>query len=329
MLPNLTMKTTRLAAGAALASLLVLAACDQQGTRLERARELADATLDQISGRAVVEPGADQTLLAASVMDRAIAGTLVNDIAFEAESERAKFAIGSIIAKPKDIQTVAFDEEDALMMGEDELFEEVEPAMAMVEEAPASAGSDAPVAAPAPAESRSLVRPARLMPTVKLDPAAPEESQNQIANATRELERTATKEPAPQPRTRSLAPRSMEAVPETRRVAARKLARRSVISGDAIRKQQDANSVMLDTLSKYGMDGQVALSREGQMVIQIGSDGADPTRFNPENAAARLQASFLAVDSGAGCPDTTDLVTIQSNAALATECIVKDLRASG
>ena len=140
MLPNLTMKTTRLTAGTVLASLLVLAACDQQGTRLERARELADATLDQISGRAVVEPGADQTLLAASVMDRAIAGTLVNDIAFQAESERAMFAIGSIIAKPKDIQTVAFDEEDALMLEEDELFEEVEPEMMVVEEAPASAG---------------------------------------------------------------------------------------------------------------------------------------------------------------------------------------------
>ena len=331
MLPNLTIKTTRLAVGAALASLLVLAACDQQGTRLERARELADATLDQISGRAVVEPGADQTLLAASVMDRAIAGTLVNDIAFQAESEKAMFAIGSIIAKPKDIQTVAFDEEDALMMEEDELFEEVEPEMMMVEEAPAAeaGAAEAPVAAPAPAESQGLVRPARLMPTVKLDPNARQESQDQIAKATRDLERTAAAEPVPQPRTRSLAPRSMEAVPETRRVAARKLARRSVISGDAIRKQQDANSVMLDTLSKYGMDGQVALSREGQMVIQIGSDGADPTRFNPEDAAARLQASFLAVDSGAGCPDTADLVTIQSNAAMATECIVKDLRASG
>jgi serine protease len=112
-------------------------------------------------------------------------------------------------------------------------------------------------------------------------------------------------------------------------MAARKLARRSLVTRDAIVAQRDANSVMLDTLSKYGMDGQVALSREGQMVIQIGSEGADPTRFGPEDAAAKLQASFLAVDTGAGCPDTVDLVTIQSDAVMATECIVKDLRASG
>jgi serine protease len=97
------------------------------------------------------------------------------------------------------------------------------------------------------------------MPTVKLDPAAPEETREGIAKATRELEQTAAAEPVPVPRTRSLAPRSMEAIPAPRRLEAKKMARRSVITGDAIRKQQDANSVMLDTLSKYGMDGQVAL----------------------------------------------------------------------
>tara|TARA_R110001599_G_scaffold18744_5_gene72540 strand:+ start:80 stop:2389 length:2310 start_codon:yes stop_codon:yes gene_type:complete len=328
MLPNLTGKTNRYAIGAVVTSFLLLAACDQQDTRLERARELADATLDQISGRAVVEPGAEQTLLAASVADRAIAGTVVNEIAFKAESERARFAIGSIIAKPKDIQTASLDEEDALFI-EEEFFEDVEPDMAIMEEAPTDAG-EAPVMAapPPPAAAPGEVRPARLMPTVKLDPNAPQETRNEIAKATRELEQTAASEPAPAPRTRSLTPRSMEAVPAPRRLAAKKMARRSVITGDAIRKQQDANSVMLDTLSKYGMDGQVALSREGQMVIQIGADGADPTQFTPEKIAA-VQASFLAIDDGAGCPETTDLVTVQSNAALATECIVKDLRESG
>ncbi|WP_439619718.1 S8 family serine peptidase [Hyphomonas sp.] len=328
MLPNLTGKTTRYAIGAVVTSLLVLAACDQQNTRLDRARELADATLDQISGRAVVEPGAEQTLLAASVMDRAIAGTVVNEIAFQAESERAMFAIGSIIAKPRDIESVAVDEEDALLMDE-EFFEEVEPDAAMMEMAPGAA--DAPVMAappPAPPAAMEDIRPARLMPTVKLDPNAPEATREDIAKATRELEQTAAAEPVPVPRTRSLAPRSMEPVPAPRRLAAKKLARRSVITGDAIRKQQDANSVMLDTLSKYGMDGQVALSREGQMVIQIGADGADPTQFTPEKVEA-ARASFMAVDTGAGCPDSADLVTVQSNAALATECIVRDLRASG
>ncbi len=324
MLPNLTRKTTQIAIGAAMASLLVLSACDQQGTRLERARELADATLDQISGRAVVEPDADKTLMTASVMDRAIAGTLVNDMAVQMAGEKSMFAIGSIIAKPKDIQPASVDEEALLMMDEEDLFEDIESEEAFIEEAPAAA----PPPAPAPSTSMELAQPARLMPKVKLDPDAPEESRQQIAEATENLERAAAAEPAPAPRTRSLAPRSLQAAPAPKALAAKKLARRSMITGDAIRKQQDANSVMLDTLSKYGMDGQVALSREGQMVIQIGADGADPTRFTPEQVAM-VQQSFLAVDTGAGCPETTDLVTVQSNAALATECIVQDLRASG
>jgi len=324
MLPNLTRKTTQIAIGAAMASLLVLSACDQQGTRLERARELADATLDQISGRAVVEPDADKTLMTASVMDRAIAGTLVNDMAVQMAGEKSMFAIGSIIAKPKDIQPASVDEEALMMMDEEDVFEDIESEEAFIEEAPAAA----PPAAPAPSVSAELAQPARLMPKVKLDPDAPEESRQQIAEATQNLERAAAAEPAPAPRTRSLSPRSLQAAPAPTALAAKKLARRSMITGDAIRKQQDANSVMLDTLSKYGMDGQVALSREGQMVIQIGADGADPTRFTPEQVAM-VQQSFLAVDTGAGCPETTDLVTVQSNAALATECIVQDLRASG
>ncbi|MBU1289309.1 MAG: S8 family serine peptidase [Alphaproteobacteria bacterium] len=326
MLPNLTRKTTQIAIGAAMASLLVLSACDQQGTRLERARELADATLDQISGRAVVEPDADKTLMTASVMDRAIAGTLVNDMAVQMAGEKSMFAIGSIIAKPKDIQPASVDEEALMMMDEEDVFEDIDSEEAFIEEAPAAAPPAAP--APAPSVSAELAQPARLMPKVKLDPDAPEESRQQIAEATQNLKRAAAAEPAPAPRTRSLSPRSLQAAPAPKALAAKKLARRSMITGDAIRKQQDANSVMLDTLSKYGMDGQVALSREGQMVIQIGADGADPTRFTPEQVAM-VQQSFLAVDTGAGCPETTDLVTVQSDAALATECIVQDLRASG
>ena len=330
MLPNLTRKTTQIAIGAAMASLLVLAACDQQGTRLERARELADATLDQISGRAVVEPDAEKTLMTASVMDRAIAGTLINDMAVQSVGEKSMFAIGSIIAKPKDIQPAAIAEEEALMMEDEDVLNDLEEDFVDTEEVPAGspAPQPAPAAPPPPAASMELAQPARLMPRVKLDPNAPEESQQQIAQATQDLERAAASEPAPVPRTRSLGPHSLESAPAPTRQVARKLARRSLITGDAIRKQQDANSVMLDTLSKYGMDGQVALSREGQMVIQIGSDGADPTRFTPEQVA-NAQQSYLAVDTGAGCPETTDLVTVQSNPALATECIVQDLRASG
>ena len=39
--------------------------------------------------------------------------------------------------------------------------------------------------------------------------------------------------------------------------------------------------------------------------------------------------NFLAVDAKLECPDNPDMVTVQSSPVLATECIVKDLKASG
>ena len=324
MLRKLTSKPARLVVGTAMASLLALSACDQQDTRLERARDLADATLDQLSGRTIVEQDGTPALESADVMDRAIAGTLRNDMNFETASEQPMFAIGSIIAKPKDIppaEPMALETEDDVFLADPEALAET-----------AEEGADAPaVVAPAPSTSRSLtlVEPARVMPKVKLDPNARSKSLNEIDKATEELERTAESEPAAPQQTRSLSPRSLEAAPVQEKEAARKLARRSVISKDAIRAQRDANSVMLDTLSKYGVGGEVAMSREGQMVIQIGDDGGSPTRFDAQSGPKSAFQSFLAIDHKIECPEDPDMMTVQSNPVMATECIVKDLRASG
>lgn len=333
MLRKLISTPGRLALGTALASLLVLSSCDQQDTRLERARDLAEATMDQLSGRTIVEPDAPKPLEAADVMDRAIAGTLRNDMNFETASASPMFAVGSIIAKPRDIppaEAMAVVEDDEVFLEDPEAFDEFSDDPVEAESAPAAeSDATAPITS-APAPSRSLsVQPARVMPKVKLDPKAREKTLQEIDKASRQLEQTAAKEPSPTARTRSLNPRSLESAPVQEKVAARKLARRSVISRDAITAQRDANSVMLDTLSKYGMGGEVALSREGQMVIQIGEDGGSPTRFTPAGSPRNTMQNFLAVDAKLECPDNPDMVTVQSSPVLATECIVKDLKASG
>ncbi|CAN0342245.1 unnamed protein product, partial [Scytosiphon promiscuus] len=333
MLRKLISTPGRLALGTALASLLVLSSCDQQDTRLERARDLAEATMDQLSGRTIVEPDAPKPLEAADVMDRAIAGTLRNDLNFETASASPMFAVGSIIAKPRDIppaEAMAVVEDDEVFLEDPEAFDEFSDDPVEAESAPAAeSDATAPITS-APAPSRSLsVQPARVMPKVKLDPKAREKTLQEIDKASRQLEQTAAKEPSPTARTRSLDPRSLESAPVQEKVAARKLARRSVISRDAITAQRDANSVMLDTLSKYGMGGEVALSREGQMVIQIGEDGGSPTRFTPAGSPRNTMQNFLAVDAKLECPDNPDMVTVQSSPVLATECIVKDLKASG
>ncbi|WP_375208575.1 S8 family peptidase [Hyphomonas jannaschiana] len=318
---NQSTKSARLLFGAALTSLLLVSACDRQGERLERAREIADASLKQISGETVVEQ-ANKTdpMRSVPVEARAIAGKVISDISGKPTNKPA-FAVLSVIAKPADIPPA----EAMAEIDDGELFLEDETALA-------EAMEEAPVAtAPAPrapaSRSLELFQPEMgIAPRVKLDPKAREQSLQQIEEATRALETTAQTQPAPLKKTRSLQPRSLESAPVEEQMAARKLARRSLVTRDAIVAQRDANAVMLDTLAKYKMNAEVTLSREGQMVIQVA--GAGPTLFTPEDAKDP-SLSFLAIDEGKGCPDPNDLDAIEADPVLATNCFVDDLRASG
>jgi serine protease len=318
---NQSTKSARLLFGAALTSLLLVSACDRQGERLERAREIADASLKQISGETVVEQ-ANKTdpMRSVPVEARAIAGKVISDISGKPTNKPA-FAVLSVIAKPADIPPA----EAMAEIDDGELFLEDETALAEAMEEPPVAAAPAP-RAPA-SRSLELFQPEMgIAPRVKLDPKAREQSLQQIEEATRALETTAQTQPAPLKKTRSLQPRSLESAPVEEQMAARKLARRSLVTRDAIVAQRDANAVMLDTLAKYKMNAEVTLSREGQMVIQVA--GAGPTLFTPEDAKDP-SLSFLAIDEGKGCPDPNDLDAIEADPVLATNCFVDDLRASG
>lgn len=321
LMSNQSTKSARLLFGAALTSLLLVSACDRQGERLERAREIADASLKQISGETVVEQ-ANKTdpMRSVPVEARAIAGKVISDISGKPTNKPA-FAVLSVIAKPADIPPA----EAMAEIDDGELFLEDETALAEAMEEPPVAAAPAP-RAPA-SRSLELFQPEMgIAPRVKLDPKAREQSLQQIEEATRALETTAQTQPAPLKKTRSLQPRSLESAPVEEKMAARKLARRSLVTRDAIVAQRDANAVMLDTLAKYKMNAEVTLSREGQMVIQVA--GAGPTLFTPEDAKDP-SLSFLAIDEGKGCPDPNDLDAIEADPVLATNCFVDDLRASG
>lgn len=321
LMSNQSTKSARLLFGAALTSLLLVSACDRQGERLERAREIADASLKQISGETVVEQ-ANKTdpMRSVPVEARAIAAKVISDISGKPTNKPA-FAVLSVIAKPADIPPA----EAMAEIDDGELFLEDETALAEAMEEPPVAAAPAP-RAPA-SRSLELFQPEMgIAPRVKLDPKAREQSLQQIEEATRALETTAQTQPAPLKKTRSLQPRSLESAPVEEKMAARKLARRSLVTRDAIVAQRDANAVMLDTLAKYKMNAEVTLSREGQMVIQVA--GAGPTLFTPEDAKDP-SLSFLAIDEGKGCPDPNDLDAIEADPVLATNCFVDDLRASG
>ncbi len=321
LMSNQSNKSARLLFGAALTSLLLVSACDQQGERLDRAREIADASLKQITGETIVDH-ADKAdpMRSVPVEARAIAGKVISDISGQPTNKPA-FAVLSVIAKPADIppaETMAEIEDGELYIEDETLLEEP------LDEPPA-----APAPAPRAPSSRSLefFQPEMgIAPRVKLDPKAREQSMQQIEEATRALESKAEAQPAPLKRTRSLQPRSLETAPLEEKRVARKISRRSLVTRDAIVAQRDANAVMLDTLAKYKMNAEVTLSREGQMVIQVA--GAGPTLFTPEDAKDP-SLNFLAIDEGKGCPDPNDLEAIEADPILATNCFVDDLRASG
>ncbi len=321
LMSNQSTKSAHLLFGAALTSLLLVSACDRQGERLERAREIADASLKQISGETVVDqPDKTDPMRSVPVEARAIAGKVISDISGKPTNKPA-FAVLSVIAKPADIppaEAMAEIEDGELYLEDDAFLEEA------LEEPPAAAAP-----APRAPASRSLemFQPqVGISPRVKLDPKAREQSLQRVEEATQAMETRAGVQPAPVKRTRSLQPRSLESAPVEEQMAARKLARRSLVTRDAIVAQRDANAVMLDTLAKYKMNAEVTLSREGQMVIQVA--GAGPTLFTPEDAKDP-SLSFLAIDEGKGCPDPNDLEAIEADPVLATNCFVDDLRASG
>lgn len=324
LMSNQSTKSARLLIGAALTSLLLVSACDRQSERLERAREIAEVSLRQITGETIVDQADKKDpMRSVPVEARAIAGKVISDISGQPTNKPA-FAVLSVIAKPADIPPA-----EAMAEIEDgDLYIEDEAALAEAMEAPVAAAPAPDAGARAPASrSLELFRPeVGISPRVKLDPKAREQSLQRVEEATQAMQTRAKVEPAPVSKTRSLQPRSLESAPVEEQLAARKIARRSLVNREAIVAQRDANAVMLDTLAKYKMNAEVTLSREGQMVIQVA--GAGPTLFSPEDAKDP-SLSFLAIDEGTGCPDPNDLEAIEADPVLATNCFVNDLRASG
>lgn len=324
-------RTAHAAIAVALGGAAFLAACDQIDTRIERAREIADASVDQISGETVIDP-TYRNLENAALADRALAGTVMAEFVVD-EEERPMFAVGSIIAKPLNIPPVESVElaDDAELIEEElEYFDSPEgEAMLEAEEEVARAAPPPPLPAPVvvdgPGSADIVAQPARVMPKIKLDPRAAQESREEIEEASRKLEDVATKEGTQRLQMRRLSKEDLQAMAPEERVEARKIARRAPVARSVVRKQIDANTVMLDTMTKYGVGGEVALSRQGEMVIQIGADGASPTQFTGSSAPEE----FLARAETAECPDDPDAEEIRRDLAVATACVVQELRASG
>jgi len=131
------------------ASLLVLAGCTDTEERTERATDLASAAMQQINGRKVDRTDRRSSLERAKVDERAVAGTLRNDMTVRTASASSRYAVGSIVVKPVEVLEVPLAMVAAPELNEEEL--PPEPEMVM---------SDAP----APAAPRSGGRSRSLLP---------------------------------------------------------------------------------------------------------------------------------------------------------------------
>lgn len=305
-----------------IAAAALLAACDQVDLRLDRAKDIADASAGQISGETVVDPSA-RNLNAASVDDRALAGTVMAEFVIDDE-ERPMFAIGSIIAKPRDIpvsEAVMFEAEE-LTAEELEYFESVE----------ADASLRGLEALPPPPEEQPAVpdgaplQVEKALPKITIDPRSATRTRQEIARAGSEIEKIIVEEPYAQRRAKQMTPEEFKTLPVEQKTEVRKLARRESVSETTVRRQLDANEVMAQTMTRYGFGGEVALSRQGQMVIQIGADGASPTQFRGKGLGP---ADFIVRADEFKCPDNIQPEQVGNDLALATACVVRDLRASG
>jgi hypothetical protein len=119
-------KRRNLAAGLmALATAITLAACDRTEERIDRAREVTEAAIDQVAGNGEAAPkGTDMESVPLEA--RAFAGSIQTEpmIVNTESAPRSRFAIGSIIAKPRDLPQLPTPTE-ALVMQRPELAEEL------------------------------------------------------------------------------------------------------------------------------------------------------------------------------------------------------------
>ncbi|MEM9669377.1 MAG: S8 family peptidase [Pseudomonadota bacterium] len=265
-------KSGRLGLVSALAFSLGVSACDLQEERAERANTILDAALQQIAGEQPSgTPG--RLLERLTVQERAVSG-IRKAAAGETDVygvQPSRFAIGSIIAKPRAI----------VAMEEAVLSEEIRAAVQSVE--PETTAEVQEVQKSSEARSTSPQEPSqRKLNTPPPRPASPVLQNRAAMRASRKLARA----------------------PEIRDI------------------QRNAETKMIDTMNKLGLDGSVRAASGGNMVIDI---FADATQFDGQIAGRPLMSRTI----HKGCPEDFTPEMARDDKVLATECLVEALQDSG
>ena len=312
---------------------LALSACDRQEERVDRAQTLTGDVWDQITGNDVGQER--NTMADVPVEARAFAGRVqAQSLPAPAQSRQARFVIGSIVAKPRDLPPpVAM----ASVMAEPEIAMDV-----VVDRG---------------AEAKIIVPDAETIEKARIDPDVIRKMENPVSKRRNITVVDPSVEAAPQPMRREVMlpkaplkdrmqrlpvpegePQISEVIvaepapietPQERmqrlpQLQPKQAQRAMTMQNEALVRQLRAEDRMIEAATKYKVAASIQRSRSGQMVIEIGSDAMKPMMMP---AMVGQQAS-VAIDDDLVC-DTDAALAEGANPLLAMECVIEDLQASG
>ncbi len=339
----------------AAAGALLLSACGDRQERIDRASELASASMKQINGRKVEKTDKGSTLERADVEQRAVAGTLRNDMTVRTASAGSRYAVGSIVVKPAEVLEVSLAMVSAPEITEDEPEEMVVlEETVMLEESTADESEFESLPAPRPVPLPRPTRPDLQRPGApKVRSLSPPPILKKLPQAER-LQKTRSLVQLEQPKLQELKIQTVQKLEakelqrlqtldefkslepeELKPIAAKRalqVANRRLAESDVAQKlKTDAETLMYQKMEKLGVSGHVEKTRAGQMVIQIGRQGPNLKQLADGTAIEEVGLPEIALSDEAICEDpaTIDPGLLQTNAQLATECMIKELRASG
>ena len=313
-------------------SALLLTACGDHEERIERASDLASEAMKQINGRKVDTTDRRSALERADIDQRAIAGTLRNDMNVRTASAGSRYAVGSIVLKPANVVEVPL----ALVAAPEIADDVVEEAIILEE-----SSEEAFEALPSPqadGDSRSLSRISKIK-------RAPQSERIQKARSLVQQDRQKLRELKvqtiqnieakeleklqKQEHYKSYTPEELKPIAKKR---ALKATNRRLAESDAGQKQKvEAEHLCYETMKELGISGNVEQTRAGQLVIQVGQQGPGLKQLADGTVIEEASLPEIAFSNDANCDDPTsvDPNALKTNAKLATECMVNELLASG
>ena len=350
----------KLLVGSMLAA-LTLAGCEEAQQRADNFEQLSEQVSDQISQEVLGVPTDQDLLAAASVEDRAIGGDFepTGDLADlsleEALQTQAFFAVGSVIAKPKENITTfvapveVVDEVDAEFDAALEDYEALQRERSGEAVPDESAGETAEATAPVedtgsvekPVEQAETFEPPVPTPitTSQIPPngSRPAASRRALAGVKRpvisDVEDSIAEqlpEAGDKPRISDL--RQMDRLPKE---TIEKFESMPDTPGPRVRrilktdKAADMRERTRQRLERLGLPGEIFARNGGEIVIQV---DVGPTRYDIAGVEAYERfARSKALENGNGvldCESESALDNLKKDAALATRCVVEILRES-